>query len=257
MHLIKSPHQKTCWDEIDGFGRRFHYSNWVQYSQTRYYNIVEPDVNVTSCDVYSFFNQWPPHQKRHQQRPHHITQRPHPRPTSEHSTHPSPAQTTTTHHNAKWGRMPRNNTSCRPWRPMKGNGRPQTLTPPPPHSIDNDECPGTTPTTHHQDPRTRTCVHKHWQKCSHYHARSTTATTTDKPRASPPATNGKSWQWPPPPTRYQRCSLRLAMNGKPQNDHRTTAHNPGKATGDEERPSQPSTNDAGHPQMQTTTPPPH
>ena len=37
------------------------------------------------------------------------------------------------------------------------------------------------------------------------------------------------------------------------NDHRTTAHNPGKPTGDEERPAQPAVNDNGRPQTQMTT----
>ena len=65
--------------------------------------------------------------------------RPHPRPTSKHSTHPSHSETTTIHQDAKWGRMPKNDTNHPPSRPTNDNGRPQTLTttPSPPCSIDN------------------------------------------------------------------------------------------------------------------------
>ena len=130
-----------------------------------------------------------------------------------------------------------------------------------------NECPGTTPTALHQDPRTRmgatntdnnpplprSIDNGHQSATIKTHERGQTSANTDN---NAPTTT-LDQQWPPPLTTYERRSPPLPTNGKPPNDHRTTALNPGKPTGDEERPSQPPTNDDGRPQMQTTTSPPH
>ena len=168
--------------------------------------------NVTRYDISSFFNQQPPYQRSYQQWPCHITQwQPH-----HHTMSNNPHHWKTNHAQG-----------------LKANTAPNPATHkwwPPTRMQNGDECPGTTPTAHHQDPRTTTGVHKHWQWPHHHCARSTAATTTHKLQALPPT-----------------------MNGKPPSDKRKTAHNPGKATVDKERPPQSLTHSDGHAQMQTTT----
>ena len=130
-----------------------------------------------------------------------------------------------------------------------------------------NERPGTTPPALLQDPRTRTGAtntdnnpplpcsidNSHQSATIKTHERGQTSANTDNNAT----TTMLNRQRPPPLTTYERCSPPLPMNGKPPNDQRMMALNPGKPTGDEERPSQPPTNDGGRPQMQTTTSPPH
>ena len=130
-----------------------------------------------------------------------------------------------------------------------------------------NECPGTTPTTLHQDPRTRTGTTNTDNNpplpCSIGNGhQSATIKTHERGRAFANTYNNAptttlDQQWPPPLTTYERCSPPLPTNGKPPNNHRTMAHNPGKPTGDEEYPSQPPRNGDGRLQMQTTTSLPH
>ena len=121
--------------------------------------------------------------------------RPHPRSTSEHSAHQSHSQTTTA-----------------------------TTT------QDGDECPRTTPTTHHQDPRT-----------------TTGAANTDNDLS----TTMLDRQRPPLPQATRIAHPHQLPNPQATTE-RLTTHNPGPPTSDEERPPQPPTNNEGRPQTRTT-----
>ena len=91
---------------------------------------------------------------------------------------------------------------------------------PPTTTQDGDECPQTTPTAQ-----------------THEQRRASANTDND------PNTTTLDRQQPPRPTSYEGCSSPPAT--KPPSDYRTTAHSPGKPTGEEERPPQPPTNDEG------------
>ena len=126
-----------------------------------------------------------------------------------------------------------------------------------------NECPGTTSTALHQDPRTRTGAantdnnpplprsidNGHQSPTIKTHERGRAFANTDN---NTPTTM-LNRQRPPPLTTYERCSPPLPTNSKPPNNHRTMAHNPSKPTGDEERPAQPAANDDRRPQTQMTT----